>query len=54
MKSENPIQPYSQTPGISSQIQLMLAIELLNYNGPIFTAPDDDTSDDRPAKRSAS
>ncbi|MHA1215445.1 MAG: hypothetical protein ACTSR2_14705 [Candidatus Hodarchaeales archaeon] len=54
MKNETPIQPLSQSSSINSQLQLMLAIELLNYNGPIFSASSDDTNDSNPVKRSAS
>ena len=45
MKEQPPIQPFSQLTNANSQLQLMIAIELLNYNGPIFTSPKENSKD---------
>lgn len=45
MKQHPPIQPFSQLQNNNPQVQLMIAIELLNYNGPIFTSSKEKSKD---------
>jgi len=45
MKQPTLIQPFSQLQNTNPIPSLMIAIELLNYNGPIFTSPKEKSKD---------